>query len=119
MDIEWDNPTNADRLTNDRQAWDDKIESREEQSMTASHTVKVDPKGRLSIPAELRTLLGIEPGDTLFVETEENGQVLRFAKAENPFDALARHAELEYRAGRTRNLREIADELDTDHDVVN
>ncbi len=87
--------------------------------MSAARTVKVDPKGRLSIPAELRKLLGIEPGDTLFVETEDNGQVLRFAKAENPFDGIARYAEQEYRAGRTRSLREFADELDADPDVVN
>lgn len=87
--------------------------------MPAAHTVKVDPKGRLSIPAELRKLLGIEPGDTLFVETEDNGQVLRFAKAENPFDGLARYAEQEYRAGRTRSLREFAHEHDADPDVAN
>lgn len=87
--------------------------------MSIAYTVKVDPKGRLSIPAELRKSLGIEPGDTLFVEAEDNGQVLRFAKAENPFDALARHAEQEYRAGRTRSLREFVEDLDSSHDVVN
>lgn len=87
--------------------------------MSSAYTVKVDPKGRLSIPAELRKSLGIEPGDTLFVEAEDNGQILRFAKAENPFDGLARHAEMEFRSGRTRSLREFVGELDTDHDVVN
>lgn len=73
-------------------------------------TVKVDAKGRLSIPQELRQELGIEPGDTLFVEREEGASVLRYAKAENPFDALARHAEREYRAGRLRNLRDFAED---------
>ena len=86
--------------------------------MAIAYTVKVDPKGRLSIPAELRKLLGIEPGDTLFVETEDNGQVLRFAKAKNPFDGLARHAEQEYHAGRTRNLREFAQEHDAAPDAA-
>lgn len=76
----------------------------------ATHNVKVDPKGRLTIPGDLRKALGIEPGDTLFVATEDNGQVLRYAKAENPFDALARHAEQEYRAGRTRSLEDFARE---------
>jgi AbrB family looped-hinge helix DNA binding protein len=88
-----------------------------------THTVKVDSKGRLTIPAELRQSLGIEPGDTLFVEVESAGnsethsRVLRYAKADNPFDALARHAETERRAGRTRNLRDFARELDIDLDA--
>lgn len=71
-------------------------------------TVKVDAKGRLSIPQELRQELGIEPGDTLFVEREEGTSVLRYAKAENPFDGLARQAEQEYRAGKLTNLRDFA-----------
>jgi len=86
--------------------------------MVAAHTVRVDPKGRLLIPAELRAQLGIEPGDTLFVETEDNGNVLSFAKAENPFDGLARHAEKEFRAGRTRKLRDFAQEIDDAEHVV-
>jgi hypothetical protein len=52
--------------------------------------------------------LGVEPGTTFFVRRE--GNTLRLAKAENPFDALARHAIEEHRAGRTRSLREIARE---------
>jgi AbrB family looped-hinge helix DNA binding protein len=78
--------------------------------MMATHTIKVDDKGRLTIPQSLRKELGIEPGDTMFVEREPNGIVLRYAKAENPFDGLARHAEQEYRAGRTKNLRAFASE---------
>jgi AbrB family looped-hinge helix DNA binding protein len=81
-------------------------------------TVKVDAKGRLSIPRELREELGIEPGDTLFVEREEGTSVLRYAKAENPFDALARHAEQEYRAGRLRSLRDFATDEDITIDAV-
>jgi hypothetical protein len=44
----------------------------------------------------------------LFVQETEG--VLHFAKAENPFDGLARHAVEEYRAGRTRSLGDIARE---------
>ncbi len=73
--------------------------------MSQVSTVKVDAKGRLLIPRELRDELNIRPGDTLFVEREEGRAVLRYALAENPFDALADAAEDEYRAGRTRNLR--------------
>jgi AbrB family looped-hinge helix DNA binding protein len=86
--------------------------------MPGTHTIRVDDKGRLTIPRQFRKALGIEPGDTLFVECEENGKVLRYAKAENPFDALAQHAEREYRAGRTRRLREFARENNIDVDGV-
>ena len=77
-----------------------------------SLTVRVDPKGRLTIPRRFREALSIEPGDTLFVEIDEERKVLRYAKAENPFDALARHALDEHRAGRTRGLRAFAAEND-------
>jgi AbrB family looped-hinge helix DNA binding protein len=56
--------------------------------MAAIHSLKVDTKGPLVIPQPLRKALGIEPGDTLFVETEGD-RVLRYAKAENPFEVLA------------------------------
>lgn len=72
--------------------------------------VKVDSKGRLSIPAEIREQLGIESGDVYFVEADSESAVIHFAKAENPFDGLARHVLEEYRAGRTRSLREYAAE---------
>jgi AbrB family looped-hinge helix DNA binding protein len=74
--------------------------------MAAALSVKVDAKGRLSIPRDLREALGIQPGDTLFVERE--GEMLRYAKAENPFDTLVQHALDERRAGRTRRLRDFA-----------
>lgn len=74
--------------------------------MIGNFSVKVDAKGRLSIPRDLRAALGIQPGDTLFVKRD--GEMLRYAKAENPFDLLAEHAIAEYRAGRTRSLREFA-----------
>lgn len=80
--------------------------------MATTVTVKVDPKGRLTIPRRLREALGIQPGDTLFVEGDEERGLLRYAKAENPFDALARHAIDERRAGRTRSLRAFAAEND-------
>jgi AbrB family looped-hinge helix DNA binding protein len=52
--------------------------------------VTVDSKGRVTIPAEAREALGVEPGTVLFVERE--GDVLRLAKAVNPFDGLPRRA---------------------------
>jgi AbrB family looped-hinge helix DNA binding protein len=77
----------------------------------ATRIVTVDAKGRLSIPIELRDELGIEPGDILFVEREDGRDVLRYAKATNPFDLLAEAAEVEYRAGKTKNIRVIAEEM--------
>ena len=65
-------------------------------------TVTVDAKGRLTIPKEDRAALNIKPGDTFFVERE--GQTLRYARAENPFEALAEEAIREHRAGRTHRL---------------
>ncbi len=76
----------------------------------------VDEKGRVLIPEAFRKELGIEAGDVLFVNMDESG-VLRYARAENPFDILADHALMEYRAGRTRNLRDIAAEEGIDLDA--
>lgn len=72
--------------------------------------IRVDAKGRLTIPQRLREELGIEPGDIMFVEREAGHEVLRYAKVANPFDALAEQAEEDYRAGKTRNLRAFAAE---------
>jgi AbrB family looped-hinge helix DNA binding protein len=76
--------------------------------MATPHAVRVDAKGRLLIPQEMRSALDIHPGDTLFVEQE--GKVLRYAKADNPFDLLAEHALREYEAGKTKSLRDCTTE---------
>lgn len=71
-------------------------------------TVKIDDKGRLSIPADIRGQLGIQTGDVFFLETNADHTLIHLAKAQNPFDGLAEHATEEYRAGRTRRLRDYA-----------
>lgn len=76
--------------------------------MSRLMAAKVDAKGRLPIPRELRDELGIQPGDTLFVEREAGCAVLRYTLAENLFDALADQAEAAYRAGHTRSLQGFA-----------
>lgn len=85
-----------------------------EGAKAASATVRVDAKGRLSLPRRLREARGIEPGDTLFVEGGEGQATLHLAKAENPFDVLADHAIREDRAGRTKSRRDFARENDLD-----
>jgi bifunctional DNA-binding transcriptional regulator/antitoxin component of YhaV-PrlF toxin-antitoxin module len=78
--------------------------------MKETMTAKVDNKGRLSLPQDLRSLLHIEAGDVFFIETDKNN-VLRLAKAENPFDVLARQALEESRAGKTITLEEFEQEM--------
>lgn len=76
--------------------------------MVTKVIVRADAKGRLTVPSLIRKELGIEAGDVFFLEAE--GGILRFAKAENPFDVLAEHAIAEYQAGRTKSLRDFAAE---------
>ena len=79
--------------------------------------ITVDAKGRVSIPAEVRGELGIEPGDVLFLESDTDHAVMHIAKAINPFDGLAKLAIRDYRRGKSRTLREIARETGIDVDV--
>ena len=46
--------------------------------MTAILTVKIDVKGRFTIPRHVREELGIEPGDTFLLEVDDMRGVLRF-----------------------------------------
>ncbi len=71
--------------------------------MKGTISAKVDNKGRLALPLDLRQLMHIEPGDVFFIKPEKN-DVLRIARAENPFDFLAKHAIAESRAGKTISL---------------
>lgn len=81
-------------------------------------TVKVDAKGRLSIPANIREEIDMNPGDVYFLETDLG--VLHLAKAENPFDELAKYAIEEYERGETISLEDYAKsrgfDLSADHD---
>jgi bifunctional DNA-binding transcriptional regulator/antitoxin component of YhaV-PrlF toxin-antitoxin module len=67
---------------------------------------RMDDKGRITLPAELRGAL--QAGTTFAIRIEGKGFVL--APIENPFDGLAGEAIEEQRAGRTRNLRDFARE---------
>jgi len=65
-----------------------------------SVAVRLDNKGRISIPLSIRKHLGMEPGDTFFLETK--GEQIHVVKGINPFDHLADDALEEHRAGQTR-----------------
>jgi antitoxin PrlF len=82
--------------------------------MTTS--LKIDSKGRLSIPKELRERAGLEPGDTIFLEFDEDTGTFQLKKAVNPFDILGMEALREYEAGETIPLRKIAEEAGIDLD---
>lgn len=69
---------------------------------------KVDSKSRLSIPANIRDQVDMQPGDVFVIEVEDS--VPRLAKVENPFDRLAEHAIQEYE---TVSLRAMAEEEGT------
>jgi AbrB family looped-hinge helix DNA binding protein len=71
-------------------------------------TLRIDSKGRLTLPRDIRDELELEPGDSVFYSRE--GNVLKIAKARNPFDVLGDEAVSEHHAGRTRPLREYARE---------
>lgn len=66
-------------------------------------TAKVDAKGRVSIPTEVREHIGLETGDTMGFELDANG-TFRVAKVANPFDAMRDEAVADRRAGRLRSL---------------
>lgn len=89
----WDNPTGGIGVSRDM-------------------AVRVDEKGRLTLPREVRQALGVEAGDVFFLQVE--GRILRLARAENPFDALAERALEEFESGQTRSLRQVAKDLGVD-----
>jgi AbrB family looped-hinge helix DNA binding protein len=76
--------------------------------MSEAVAVRIDRKGRLTIPLKDREALGVTPGSTVWVQRE--GNTLHVTRAENPLDGLALYAIEEDRAGRTRSLRDIARE---------
>jgi AbrB family looped-hinge helix DNA binding protein len=74
-------------------------------------TIKLDSKGRVSIPKKVREQAGLQPGDTLFLAIDPATGTVQLRKVTNPFDGLTLHAMAEYEAGRTRSLDEVMDEM--------
>jgi len=72
--------------------------------------VRIDNKGRVTLPKNIREALGLETGDTVFLKYEPEKKQVRLARALSPFDVLAEHAIKEHREGRTRRIEEFARE---------
>lgn len=79
----------------------------------ALQATRVDTKGRIVLPREIRAELGLEPGDILFLETDDDRRIIYIAKPDNPFDMLAVAALEEDRAGLTIDLDDALDVMDT------
>lgn len=68
--------------------------------------LKVDEKGRLTLPLKMRKTFHINPGDVFFVKPEKTG--IHLAKAENPFEELVEYAKHERETGKSMELRAFA-----------
>lgn len=73
--------------------------------MVKNISVRLDDKGRLTLPRSIREALHAEPGDVFYLRPEVDG--LRIVKGDNPFDALAEEAIREDDAGETIALDDI------------
>jgi len=76
--------------------------------MKESIVLKVDTKGRLTLPLKMRKDYQIEPGDIFFVNPEKTG--IHLAKAENPFKNMMDYARHERKTGKSIELRAFAKE---------
>jgi AbrB family looped-hinge helix DNA binding protein len=84
---------------------------------TKEVAVRIDDKGRITLPRSMRKALGVKAGDTLFFKYDPQSNRLQIAPAVSPFDALAEEAVKEYKEGRTRTIEEYAKEKDIPLDV--
>lgn len=47
---------------------------------------KITSKGQITLPLEVRRLLGVRPGDRVLFETNKDGVRVRPVRAESPFE---------------------------------
>ena len=76
--------------------------------LTKSISLTVDSKGRLTIPKNIRKALNIENGDIMLLKFDSKEGVIKIARAaQNPIEVLSSYADMEFEAGRTKNIREL------------
>jgi len=81
--------------------------------MTEQGIVRVDAKGRVTLPKAIRDELNIEEGTPFFVKFIREKGVVILAPAINPFDILAEQAMEEYKAGETTSIEKYAENHNT------
>jgi AbrB family looped-hinge helix DNA binding protein len=74
-------------------------------------SVKLDNKGRLVVPKEVREALGAQEGDVFYLDYDVFEGLLVFAAATNPLLRRIEEGRTEYKAGLTKSLDEVAAEL--------
>jgi antitoxin PrlF len=67
-------------------------------------TTRVDSRGRITLPKDIREALDIREGDTCFISLEEN--YIQVIRGENPFKVLAEDALKQHREGKTVSFEE-------------
>jgi AbrB family looped-hinge helix DNA binding protein len=71
-------------------------------------TVKIDDKGRLTLPKSIRKEININPGDIFYLNYDAEKKQMQLNKAINPFDALAGEALKEYKKGKVKRIEKLA-----------
>jgi AbrB family looped-hinge helix DNA binding protein len=77
----------------------------------ATTSVKLDNKGRLVVPKEVREAMGAREGDVFYLDYDVFEGLLVFAAATNPLLRLVEEGRAEYQAGLTKSIDEVAAEL--------
>jgi AbrB family looped-hinge helix DNA binding protein len=75
-------------------------------------SVKLDNKGRLVVPKEVREAMGAREGDVFYLDYDVFDGLLIFFAAANPLLQRIEEGRAEYRAGLTKSLDEVAAEME-------
>lgn len=70
---------------------------------------RMDDKGRVTLPKDMREALGVGAGDTVFFRYDPQNNQLRIAPAKSPFDVLAERALRDHEEGRTKTVEECVE----------
>jgi len=66
--------------------------------------VRIDNKGRVTLPKNMRDALGLKVGDTVFLRCDIEKNQLRVAPAVSPFDISTDHAIKKYQEGNSAKI---------------